>query len=109
MLTAALLLAMLPNAPSNLVLARGGRALAPILVHSDATLPERHAAEELALHLRQITGAAFEVRQADELPPGPCIVVGPGPMARAACAPSLEGFGAEELLRQCSNGRLLLA
>lgn len=109
MLTAALFLAMLPDAPANLVLSRGGRALAPILVHSDATAPERHAAEELASHLRQITGAEFEVRQAAELPPGPCIVVGPGPMALAAGANGLDGFGAEELLRQCADGRLVLA
>ncbi|MCX7800969.1 MAG: DUF4838 domain-containing protein [Fimbriimonadales bacterium] len=107
---AVLFLAALPTPSEPVLLARDGRAMASILVHSDATPTERFAAEELAGHLREMTGAPFEVRAADRLPTGACIVVGPGPMAKGA-APGidLDRFGAEELIRSCREGRILLA
>ncbi len=109
MLPFALLWVALSEPEGPMTLARGGRALAPILVHADATLPERHAAEELASHLRQITGAAFPIQRAETLPSGPCIVVGPSPLAAIAGATGLDGFGPEELIRRCAGGRLVLA
>ncbi len=42
-------------------LARGGQAVAPIVVARDATLPEQTAARELAGYLGKVTGGAFAV------------------------------------------------
>ena len=48
-------------AAESLVLAEGGRARAAIVVAEDAPAPEKHAAQELAAFLKQVTGAAFAV------------------------------------------------
>lgn len=65
--------------PEILVLAEGGSTAYPVVVAPAATAPERHAAEELARFLAEITGAPFVVRT-DETPPeagSRAILVGP--------------------------------
>ncbi len=63
-----------------LPLTRRGKALVEIIVQKGATEPERHAAEELKTHLQRITGATFELCEADALPPR-AIVIGQGELA----------------------------
>ncbi len=92
-----------------LTIARNGRALTPIIVQRGATEPERHAADELAKHLQQITGAVFDVRETDTLPPR-AIVVGQGALADRL-RPDINGrtLGGEETLLLCRDGYLLLS
>jgi hypothetical protein len=78
-----LLLLTLPAATertANLLLADAGRTTYTIRVHRDAAAPERHAAEELARFLRQISGATFPVQTVEGPSPdsGPSLRVGPG-------------------------------
>ncbi|MDW8290415.1 MAG: DUF4838 domain-containing protein [Armatimonadota bacterium] len=99
------------TAQAQLTLATGGKARLPILIHPDATQTERYAAEELASHLQQITGAPFEVR---EVPSGQTptagIIVGPGHLAqRLFPEVELDKFGAEQLTIRTKGNYLLLA
>ncbi len=78
-----LLLLTLPAATERtafLLLADAGRTTYTIRVHRDAAAPERHAAEELARFLRQISGATFPVQTVEGPSPdsGPSLCVGPG-------------------------------
>ena len=79
--TPLLLLLTLPAATEptpNLLLADAGRTSYTIRVHRDAPPPERHAAEELARFLRQISGATFPIQTVGDSPPdsGPSLRVG---------------------------------
>ncbi|MDM7462032.1 MAG: alpha-glucuronidase family glycosyl hydrolase, partial [bacterium] len=92
-----------------LTIARSGRALTPIIVQRGATEPERYAADELAKCLQQITGAVFDVREADTLPPR-AIVVGQGALAdRLQADIDRRTLGGEETLLLCRDGYLLLS
>ncbi|MFN3689846.1 MAG: hypothetical protein ACK4UU_02845 [Fimbriimonadales bacterium] len=63
-----------------LLLSRRGKSLVPLIVQSGATEAERYAAEELQAHLQAVTGAPFEIREADHLPLR-AVVVGQGVLA----------------------------
>ena len=52
----------------TLRLADAGRTAYTIVLHRSATPPERHAAQELARFLGEISGAAFPVRELDAVP-----------------------------------------
>lgn len=92
-----------------LSLSRRGKAFVPIIVHQGATEPERYAAEELRAHLQAITGAPFEIRELDALPPR-AIVVGQGALAeRLRPDVNFRTLGEEEVLITCRDGYLLLA
>lgn len=101
-------------AEAKVTLAARGKARAVILVQPGATVAERHAADELARTLGQITGAAFAVREAaggvPEPAPESAIVIGPGPLA-AKLFPEvrLETFGPEQIALRSKGSRLLLA
>ncbi len=58
----------------------------------DATAAEKHAAEELAMFLKQVTGADFPVKSTAETPAGPLLLVGPGRVA-SKIAPHAESGG----------------
>jgi hypothetical protein len=99
------------GAQSQLTLATGGKARLPVLIQYGATQTERYAAEELASHLQQITGARFEVR---EIHPGEVpqsgIIVGPGHMAEAVFPEvKLGEFGGEQVTIRTKGNYLLLA
>ncbi|MGC8782766.1 MAG: DUF4838 domain-containing protein [Armatimonadota bacterium] len=99
------------TAQSQLTLATGSRARLPILVQYGATPTERYAAEELASHLQQITGARFELR---EVHPGEVpqngIIVGPGHLAEAVFPDvKLGEFDGEQLTIRTKGNYLLLA
>jgi hypothetical protein len=94
-----------------ITLAERGRAKCPILIQTGATAAERHAAEELRQHLQTITGAPFEIREANPnaLPPA-AILIGPGEVARKLFPQvEWERLGAEEVVMRTRDGYLLLA
>jgi hypothetical protein len=97
-------------APSGqLVLAQGGETNYQIVTHDRATPPQRHAAEELASFLKQISGADFPVVRQADWSGGPAIFVGVSPAARRA-APGLDlrGLGHDGLVIRTSPPHLLL-
>lgn len=71
--------AVLSAAPLRLV--TGGKSPYVIVVDPDALAAEKHAAEELATFLRQVTGAEFPVLTTVERPSHPLLLVGPGRVA----------------------------
>lgn len=96
---------------AQLTVATGGKARLPIILQHGATQTERYAAEELASHLEQITGARFEIR---EVPMGEVprsgIIVGKGHVAEAVFPEvKLSEFGAEQLTIRTKGNYLLLA
>ncbi len=100
--------AMAVAAPPECGIAKDGKAVAVITLAPDATAPERHAAEELAAFLRQVTGAEFAVKAPAEAGPAPRIAVGPG--AAIALAPdlALDGLGADGIVIQAQPPHLIL-
>ncbi len=92
-----------------LPLSRRGKSLAPIIVQSGATETERYAAEELRAHLQAITGAPFELHEAESLPPR-AVVVGQGALAeRLRPDINFRTLGDEETVLSCRDDYLLLA
>ncbi len=97
-----------PPLPGTIAIARGGVAAARIVVAPDEPPTVRHAADELALHLRIVTGSAIPV---DDRPgePGGRLLVGP-----AAARWSDPGFDAaalapeEIVVRSSASGDLVL-
>lgn len=71
------------TAPAEMTLATGGATDYVILVDPEATVAERHAADELASFLGQVTGATFPILESAQVPEGPALLVGPGAAARA--------------------------
>lgn len=97
-------------AQNEIPIASQRTAACVILTQPGVTVAERHAADELASHLKQITGAAFDVRECASNPPPAAIIVGPGPLAQKLFPEvKLESFGGEQLTMRTKAGRLLLA
>jgi hypothetical protein len=90
-------------------LTAGGKTRYAIVVDPDATAAEKHAADELAAFLKQVTGAEFPVKVTAELPSGPLLLVGPGHVA-SQVAPSvkLEGLQPDGIVIETVGGNLLL-
>ncbi len=106
-----LLLLCASGASAQLTLASGGRARLPVLVQYGATQTERYAAEELANHLQQITGARFELRETHpgEVPQNG-IIVGPGHVAEAVFPEiPFAQLGGEQVVIRTKGNYLLLA
>lgn len=81
-----------------------------IVTQPGATPAERHAAEELAAMLHQITGQTFETKELTAEVPELAILVGPGPVtAKLFSEVDLSTLGAEEYVIQTKGSRLLLA
>ncbi len=92
----------------TIAIAQNGTAKAVIVVAADADEPERHAADELAEFLRQITGAEFEIE------PAPAegksrLLVGPGAARLAQADFSTDGLGADGIIIRNVGDDLLLA
>jgi hypothetical protein len=87
-----------------------GTAPALILVQPDATAAERHAAQELAETLREISGVNFQVATAGEPLPARAILIGPGPVAAKHFGEvPWDQLGPEEVVIKTRDERLLLA
>lgn len=92
----------------TVVIAQDSRAKAVIVVADDAAEPERHAANELADFLRQITGATFEIKA----PPAAGqsrLLVGPGAAKMAVADFSTDGLGADGIIIRTAGNDLILA
>ncbi len=97
-------------AAGSMQIASEGKAACVILTQPGATVAERHAAEELANDLKQITGAAFEIKEAGDSAPASAIIIGPGPLAEKLFPEvKLATFGGEQLTMRVKGGRMLLA
>ncbi|HEY3418052.1 MAG TPA: DUF4838 domain-containing protein [Armatimonadota bacterium] len=94
---------------ATITLARGGKALVTIAVHSTGAIPaEKTAATELAAYLQKITGAPFTTVEETALPAGtPAIYLGDTAFARAqGIDPGT--LGAEESLLRTVGKNLIL-
>jgi hypothetical protein len=100
MLTALLVLCAVRvvAAPPAFPLAKGGETLHVVSVDPAASPAERHAAEELASFLGQVTGADFAVVTPDEAGNRPQLAVGPGAVKALAPDFSLGGLGEDGIL-----------
>ncbi len=86
-----LALAQTAPAPADpLRLVDGGRTDYTILVRRDATPTERHAAEELARFLQEITAAPFPVREISNASQAPAASIRVGPGAAEGVIPTAE-------------------
>jgi hypothetical protein len=104
------------NAAPRIELARDGNARAVIIVAKNAPAPDRHAAAELALYLKKITGATFAVadRPRDDIAN---LLVGVDAARAADAAFTLDGdktanvapLGKDGLLLRAHAGGLILA
>jgi hypothetical protein len=92
---------------AGLTVARHGRAQARIVVAQGASETERYAADELALFLHIVTGAAFPVTDSPG-EPGGRILVGSAAAAAAPGTPLTE-LMPEEVLVQTAGGDIILA
>jgi hypothetical protein len=94
-----------------LVLADAGQTEFAVLVHPDAALPERHAAEELARYLQQISGAPFPVRQVQDPSSvaGPAVLVGPEAASSLIAPEEIAPLGKEGYILRTHGSRLAIA
>jgi len=96
------------QATKAVTIAQNGQAKAVIVVAADATEPERHAADELADFLRQITGAKFEIKA----PPATGqsrLLIGPGAAKLADANFSTDGLGSDGIVIRTIGNDLILA
>jgi hypothetical protein len=92
----------------TVTIAQDGRAKAVIVVAADAIESERHAADELAGFLRQITGAEFEIQASRAA--GQCnLVVGPDAAKMAEADFSADGLGCDGIVIRTVGNDLILA
>ncbi|MHB0956992.1 MAG: DUF4838 domain-containing protein [Pirellulaceae bacterium] len=91
-------------------LASSGKTRFVVVVDPDALAAEKHAAEELAAFLKQVTGADFPVKTTTDTPSGPLLLVGPGRVAREV-APnvSMEGLTPDGIVIETVGENLLFA
>ena len=104
------LLSFAPSLRAGFTIASSGKPECVIIQQADATVPEIHAAQDLANSLNQITGASFVIESNSTDVPKRAIIVGPGPIT-AKYFPEIDfaKFGPEELVMRVKDGRFLLA
>jgi len=93
---------------ASLRIASHGQARARIVVAAGAPATERFAADELALFLHVVTGAAFPVAE-DGGRPGGRLLVGLGAAAFAAPGPAAANLAPEEIVIRSAGDDLVLA
>jgi len=106
-----LLLLQTASPPGTLILAEDAKTPYVIYVGAGASLPEKHAAEELSAFLSRISGAVFPVRQVDSGSPPTrnAILVGPDLAAAGGIDPAKENLGAEGYVILARDRMLLIA
>ncbi len=95
-------------ADETVTIAQNGEAKAVVVLAADATEPERHAANELAGFLRQITGAIFEI-QAPPTAGKSRLLVGPKAAKLAVADFSTDGLGSDGIVIRTVGDDLILA
>jgi hypothetical protein len=104
------LLASAPAAFSDVVIAERGRPRALIVVPPEAQEAELYAAEELALHLRAVTGGVFEIiHGAGAGNTSGRLLVGPAAARLADPAFDVSRLAPEEVIVRASGSDLILA
>jgi len=104
-----LIVGCIQAAESNaMTIAQDGTAKAVIVIAADATESERHAADELADFLRQITGAEFEI-QAPPAAGQSRLLIGPGAAKLAEANFSTDGLGSDGIVIRTVGDDLILA
>ncbi len=96
------------HAVSPMTIARRGIAMADIIVSKDASATVKHAADELALFLRRVTGGEFRIGQR----PGKTgchLLVGPGAARLADAEFTTKGLGPEEIIIRSTEKGVILA
>ena len=110
--TARLLALLLPLAPvasfSNMKISVNAEGQSVVVVAEDANPPEKHAAEELASFLGQVTGATLDVHQKYS-GTAPRLLVGPGAARLADPDFSTEDLGKEGIVIRTVGKDLILA
>lgn len=102
------LVAAIATTSHALTIADNGQVRAVIVVAADATPPQRHAADELAAFLAQITGGPFPiVHQPDATQAN--LLVGPGAAAMVDADFSVEGLTDEGIIIRSVGNNLILA
>jgi hypothetical protein len=89
-------------------LSRNGITGYVITLDEKASAPERHAAEELASFLKQVTGAEFAIQTPAEAGLKPQIAVGPAAAKTLAPELSLDGLGSDGIVVQAVPPGLIL-
>jgi hypothetical protein len=95
-------------AEAPLPVADQGKARVQIAVADDASPAEKHAADELAAYLQQITGATFE-RVAPAAAKGPAILVGPGAGKDYAAELKLGDLGSDGIVIASRGEHLIVS
>jgi hypothetical protein len=91
-------------------IAKNGKARCVILSQPGATEPEQSALRELTNTLRQITGAEFQVSDAQPKSTRQAIIIGPGPLAEKEFPEiNFSTLGPEEVIMRVKGEKLLLA
>ncbi len=103
-----LILALCNSLGLAITISKDGQAQAVIVIASDASEPEQHAAKELAQFLGQITGAEFKVLN-DKNAQAACIFVGPAAAQWADERFSADGLGAEGIVVRTVEDDLILS
>jgi hypothetical protein len=104
----ALLVALAASTTQAVEIAANGQPKAVIIVAENAIPSEKHAAEELASFLKQVTGAAFTV--GSKAGDGQArLLIGPDAAKIADTGFSIEGLGAEGIVIRTSGKDLILA
>lgn len=110
LITGWLLVGFVPLTRASVTLAKDGQPAMVILQQPGATAAESNAVRELAVTLRQITGADFKIEIAGPKLPRRAIVVGPGPAAQKLFPEvSLDELGLEGTAIKTRGNHLLLA
>ncbi len=98
-----------PARAAEAVLAAGGKALMPVVVHAEAGTREREIAAELAGYLQRMSGAAFKVTAGDGKTGIVVGTIGQFPVADWAGPPAVRGRdGVEAFGVRSGPGRVLV-
>ncbi len=93
---------------AQIVIARGGRAVAAVVVSENASATELQAAREIAFFLHIVTGGDFAIVSAAP-PSRPRLLVGEGAARIADPAFAAASLAPEEILIRSAGGDLILA
>lgn len=104
------LLLIASAATAEMQLATGGETAYAVVVDPEATVAEKHAADELSSFLGQVTGATFEVVESATMIRRPCLYVGPGAASREV-APDLpyDALAPDGIVIETVGSNLVLA
>ncbi len=95
------------SSPSDIIIAKRGKAKAAIVVAADATKTEKWAADELGFFLSFVTGAQFPAHD-NRSPSESCLLVGEGAVRMADPGFEAGALEAEEILIETRGRDLLL-